>query len=229
MVVAPSRCASAIRNSSFRALLPPSARPVRSSRLSRMRGHREAPPRARRSPTASVTGVGNVASETRASDSIIARALPMMFRPILPATVLLSALVSVTVPIAGQSRAAPYRTLNDRLKPREYATLDEWQRRASYLRDHVLASAGLLPLPEKTPLRPQVFDERRRSDYSVSKVYFESLPGFYVTGNLYRPAGDNVAGPFPAILSPHGHWTYGRLENTDVMSGPGRAINLARQ
>jgi len=152
-----------------------------------------------------------------------------MFRPILPATVLLSALVSVTVPIAGQSRAAPYRTLNDRLKPREYATLDEWQRRASYLRDHVLASAGLLPLPEKTPLRPQVFDERRRSDYSVSKVYFESLPGFYVTGNLYRPAGDNVAGPFPAILSPHGHWTYGRLENTDVMSGPGRAINLARQ
>jgi len=60
----------------------------------------------------------------------------------------------------------------------------------------------------------------------VSKVYFESLPGFFVTGNLYRPAGD---GPFPAILSPHGHWTYGRLENTALMSGPGRAINLARQ
>jgi hypothetical protein len=60
----------------------------------------------------------------------------------------------------------------------------------------------------------------------VSKVFFESLPGFYVTGNLYRPDGD---GPFPAVLSTHGHWTYGRLEHNDLMSGPGRAISLARQ
>src|SRR4030095_13001213 len=43
---------------------------------------------------------------------------------------------------------------------------------------------------------------------------------------LYRPVG---AGPFPAILSPHGHWAYGRLENSAVASVPGRAINLARQ
>jgi dienelactone hydrolase len=122
--------------------------------------------------------------------------------------------------------ASAYRTLNDRLKPREYATLADWQRRAAYLHDHVLASAGLLPMPEKTPLRAHVFDETRRQDYSVAKVYFESLPGFFVTGNLYRPAG---SGPFPAILSPHGHWAYGRLENTELTSGPGRAINLARQ
>ena len=57
-------------------------------------------------------------------------------------------------------------------------------------------------------------------------MYFESLPGFFVTGNLYRPA---AGGPFPAIVSPHGHWTYGRLENTPTNSGPGRAIGLARQ
>ena len=31
------------------------------------------------------------------------------------------------------------------------------------------------------------------------------------------------------MLSPHGHWTYGRLENTAINSGPGRAIGLARQ
>jgi hypothetical protein len=124
------------------------------------------------------------------------------------------------------SAAPQYRTYNDRLTPREYASLPDWQRRASFLREHILASAGLVPMPEKGPLRAQILDERRHGDYSVSKVYFESLPGFYVTGNLYRPAG---AGPFPAILSPHGHWAYGRLENTDVNSGPGRAINLARQ
>src|SRR4029434_9090293 len=102
----------------------------------------------------------------------------------------------------------------------------EGRGRAAYLREHILATAGLLPQPAKTPLNAHVFDEKRHADYSVSKVYFESLPGFFVTGNLYRPLG---SGPFPAILSPHGHWTYGRLEHTAVNSVPARAINLARQ
>ena len=136
------------------------------------------------------------------------------------------ALAALAAAVQTPAGPSPYRTLDDRFDPPHYATLDAWKPRAAYLREHVLASAGLLPLPEKTPLRPSIFGEVRRADYSVSKVYFESLPGFFVTGNLYRPAGD---GPFPAILSPHGHWTYGRLENTALMSGPGRAINLARQ
>ena len=81
-------------------------------------------------------------------------------------------------------------------------------------------------MPDRTPLNPVVFGELKHADYTVSKAYFESVPGFFVTGNLYRPIGD---GPFPAILSPHGHWAYGRLENTALVSAPGRAINLARQ
>ncbi|PYR60820.1 MAG: hypothetical protein DMF85_03970 [Acidobacteria bacterium] len=122
--------------------------------------------------------------------------------------------------------AAPYRTLNDRFAPPVVPSLDVWKTRATYLREHILASAGLLPMPAKTPLNPVVFGDVSHPDYVVSKVYFESLPGFFVTGNLYRPVG---SGPFPAIASPHGHWTYGRLENTDLASVPGRAINLARQ
>jgi len=125
-----------------------------------------------------------------------------------------------------QAPAGPYRTHNDRFPPPHPTSRAEWEQRAAYLREHVLASAGLLPLPPKCELGPVVFDEQKHADYSVSKVYFASLPGFYVTGNLYRPVGD---GPFPAVLSPHGHWTYGRLENTPLVSGPGRAINLARQ
>src|SRR3954467_15089032 len=139
------------------------------------------------------------------------------------AAVGVAAIVTTTAVLDAQS---PYRTLDDRFAAPDFVSADAWNSRAAYLRDHVLASAGLLPLPEKTPLRPAIFGEVRRSDYSVSKVYFESLPGFFITGNLYRPLGD---GPFPAILSPHGHWAYGRLENTDVNSAPGRAINLARQ
>ena len=119
-----------------------------------------------------------------------------------------------------------YRTLNDRFSGPAFTSRAEWDARAAYVREHVLASAGLLPLPDRTPLNPVVFDELTRNDYVVSKVYFESLPGFFVTGNLYRPVGD---GPFPAVLSPHGHWTYGRLENSPLVSGPGRAITLARQ
>jgi cephalosporin-C deacetylase-like acetyl esterase len=53
-------------------------------------------------------------------------------------------------------------------------------------------------------------------DYTIEKVYFESLPGHYVTGNLYRPAGASreigvVDGKRPAILCPHGHWKDGRF------------------
>ncbi len=119
-----------------------------------------------------------------------------------------------------------FRTHTTTYPPPHYSSVDDWKKRAAHLREHILASAGLLPMPERTPLRPVVFGELQHDDYTVSKVYFESLPGFLVTGNLYRPIGQ---GPFPAILSPHGHWTFGRLENTPLVSAPGRSINLARQ
>jgi dienelactone hydrolase len=140
------------------------------------------------------------------------------------------ALLTVTillllVPVQAQ-RGTPFRTLNDTFEPPTFTDSAEWKRRSAYLREHILVSAGLLPMPDRTPLTPRIFGEVKHTDYIVAKVYFESLAGFFVTGNLYRPLGD---GPFPAILSPHGHWAYGRLENTALNSVPGRAINLARQ
>jgi hypothetical protein len=151
---------------------------------------------------------------------LAARTLVRM-RGLTPRLALAAAVLASTVAAA----APQFRTLNDRFEPPAFASREAWTPRASYLREHVLASAGLLPLPARTPLNPVVFDEVTHADYTVAKVYFESLPGFFVTGNLYRPVGN---GPFPAILSPHGHWTNGRLENTPLNSGPGRAIGLAR-
>jgi hypothetical protein len=137
--------------------------------------------------------------------------------------VLVSAAIVASVVV---SAAAQYRTHTDRQEPPRFASLESWKPRAQYLREHILASAGLLPMPVRTPLNAVVFGEVRHADYIVEKVYFESLPGFFVTGNLYKPVGP---GPFPAVLSAHGHWTNGRLEHTAINSGPGRAIGLARQ
>lgn len=103
----------------------------------------------------------------------------------------------------------------------------EWLERKMELRDHIKTSMGVQPVPPKTPLHTKIFDRIERDGYSVEKVYFESYPGFYVTGNLYRPLGKE--GPFPAVLSPHGHWGAGRLANEETGSVPGRCINLARQ
>jgi hypothetical protein len=138
----------------------------------------------------------------------------------------LAAGLAILVCVASVSaQRAPYRTLNDTFQAPRFTSLEDWNRRATHIRDLILESAGLMPMPERTPLNVHVFGEIKRQDYSVSKVYFESLPGFFITGNVYRPLGD---GPFPAILSPHGHWAYGRLENSATASVPGRAINLAR-
>jgi dienelactone hydrolase len=111
--------------------------------------------------------------------------------------------------------------------PPVFKSRAEWETRAAHLREQIQFAAGLLPMPEKHPLNAQVFGRLERKGYSVEKVLLETMPGFYLGGNLYRPLGRT--GKFPAVLSPHGHWAYGRLENSNVASAPGRCINLARQ
>ena len=108
-----------------------------------------------------------------------------------------------------------------------YRSLDEWRARADWLRRHVLVSNGLWPIPERTPLNPAVFGRIERDEYSVEKVCFESFPGFFVTGNLYRPLDRTCRRP--ALLNPHGHWPHGRLQNDDLCSVPARCISFARQ
>jgi dienelactone hydrolase len=107
-----------------------------------------------------------------------------------------------------------------------YQSKSEWINRAGQLRRQILVSAGLWPLEKRDPIRANIFGKIDRGAYTIEKVYFESLAGFYVTGNLYRPK--NPQGKVPAILSPHGHWSYGRFENTPVASIPARAAGLAR-
>jgi dienelactone hydrolase len=112
---------------------------------------------------------------------------------------------------------------------RSYKTLAEWQGRKEFLRQQILSAAGLLPLFPKNDLHPQVFGRIENGDYSIEKVLLETLPGYYLGGNLYRPLKAAPPDGFPAVLTPHGHWVYGRLEHTTIASVPARAISLARQ
>ena len=109
----------------------------------------------------------------------------------------------------------------------EYASLEVWKRRAAFLRKQILHSAGLAPLPEKKPLNAQVFGRVQRKGCITEKVLLETYPGFFLGGNLYRPIARR--GRYPGVVSPHGHWRYGRLAHRPVGSVPARAITLARQ
>jgi len=89
------------------------------------------------------------------------------------------------------------------------ASVELWQARAEQVRQQMLVSLGLWPLPSRTPLNPVIHGRRDENGYSVEKVYFESMPGFFVTGSLYRPR--EKQGRLPGVLCPHGHWANGRF------------------
>ena len=89
---------------------------------------------------------------------------------------------------------------------RGYSSVAEWKAHAGRVRKGILRGAGLLPPPKKCAFNPVVHSRRDYDGYSVENVAFESLLGFFVTGNLYRPKLGKP--PFAAILCPHGHFTY---------------------
>jgi hypothetical protein len=117
------------------------------------------------------------------------------------------------------------KTPTDWVAPR---SLKDWTKRRLHLQTQILASAGLYPLPERTPLRPQRFGRMLRSSYTVERVVLETLPGFQLVGNLYFPAKP-IAGKIPAVLVAHGHWKHGRVHHADDYSVPALCVNLAAQ
>jgi len=128
---------------------------------------------------------------------------------------------------AQDARNTEIRTTTTHMPLPEFTSLEAWQQRRAFLRNQILVSAGLSPMPVKTPLHAQVFGKIEAPDYTIEKVLIETLPGFYLGGNLYRPHGGRAK--HPGLLNPHGHWVYGRLENQPLYSGPALGISLARQ
>ena len=76
----------------------------------------------------------------------------------------------------------------------------EWEERQTKTKKILAEIMG--EFPEKTPLNPVVTGTLKGDGFTVEKLYFESRPGYYVTGALFLPA---KAGKLPAILYVCGH------------------------
>jgi hypothetical protein len=59
------------------------------------------------------------------------------------------------------------------------------------------------------PLNAGITGRVQAETHTIENVIFESLPGFYITANLYRP---NKPGRYPGVLVPTGHTQEGKPE-----------------
>jgi hypothetical protein len=90
-----------------------------------------------------------------------------------------------------------------------------WAERAARLRRGLWRRMGIDPERPRTPLKPITHGRIQLNGYTVENVALETFPGFFCTGNLYRPAqqresaaGDGQGQPASCagILCPHGHF-----------------------
>ncbi|MEN3944182.1 hypothetical protein WJU23_22965 [Prosthecobacter sp. SYSU 5D2] len=128
---------------------------------------------------------------------------------------LFPALLLIALNACGQGAPRPARDLDGYFPFTPVTDAAAWKARRADIEKRVLLASGLWPMPEKTPLQAVIHGRVEREDYTIDRVYFQSLPGHYVTGSLYLPK--NRSGKIPGILCPHGHWPAGRF--MDVIPG----------
>ncbi len=96
----------------------------------------------------------------------------------------------------------------------EIRTVADWNAKREELRRQLREMLGLDPLPERTELHAEITGSLEHEDFVVEKLHFQSLPGLYVTANLYRPR--QIDQPLPAVLYVCGH---GRVAKDGVSMG----------
>lgn len=137
----------------------------------------------------------------------------------------------------------PYKVLSDpRLKNvrhvesnfplRRFSSREEWEAFRESARQKMRISIGLFPEPEPCPLLPKRFEKKELGGFVTEKILLQSMPGFYLTGCIYWPAGvfsekEGAKKKVPMILNPHGHWDEGRFEMSQITSIPQRCANFA--
>jgi dienelactone hydrolase len=92
----------------------------------------------------------------------------------------------------------------------EWNDLGSWEKRTAVIREGIIQGMKFDQMPKVDNNIKLIINKTHKCDgYIVENVAFESFPGFYVTGNIYRPS--NTEKKCAAILCPHGHWENRRL------------------
>ena len=98
----------------------------------------------------------------------------------------------------------------------QWDDLESWEQRADRIRKGIIEGMKLDQMPViEGNFKPVINNTRTLNGYIVENIAIESFPGFYITGNLYRPI--ETREKHAAILSPHGHLKNKRLRE-DVQS-----------
>lgn len=119
------------------------------------------------------------------------------------------------------------RTLDDVMTPVKPSTKDEWENIRKELKNNILFASSVELLKNDAPLEARIFPAAVCDGVVIEKVIFQALPGFYVTGNLYRP--EDTTKKYPCVLNPHGHWDKGRLDMNPLAMIPTRCMNFAKR
>jgi hypothetical protein len=78
---------------------------------------------------------------------------------------------------------------------------EDWLNRQKHVRAELINIAG--PFPEKTALNAKITGKLKKDGYTIEKLIYESLPGYFVTAAMYIPEG--VKKSAPAIFYACGH------------------------
>ena len=105
------------------------------------------------------------------------------------------------------------RTAQQQLDKRETAiaaihTVAEAERRKKWVRETLLDILGGLP-DYHGPLNARITGHIEAEGFTIEKVLFETLPGFFVPADVYRPV---QAGRYPGVLLQSGHTQEGKAE-----------------
>ena len=100
-------------------------------------------------------------------------------------------------------------------------SLAEASGRQEELRAKLLDTLGLDPLPPRTPLNASIKGRIVKADYVIEKIAYESRPNHVVPALLYLPK--NAPKPVPAVISPIGHWRFGKSSEKPQLRGIGLA------
>jgi dienelactone hydrolase len=93
-------------------------------------------------------------------------------------------------------------------------SLADWKAKRAVYHEQLLEMLGLWPLPGRTDLQPVITGKLEQEQFVVEKLHFQSLPGLYVTADLYLPK--QVDKPLPTILYVCGH---GQVKKNGVSYG----------